>query len=82
MPAGNSSAGGTFMIPMKARYYQTGTTITPGDANGIVTFSLIYDWLICFGIYKWNYFNARWVNSGVFVYDNKSLFSLTIVDEL
>ncbi|MBC6555495.1 fimbrial protein [Citrobacter braakii] len=43
MPAGNSSAGGTFMIPMKARYYQTGTTITPGDANGIVTFSLIYD---------------------------------------
>lgn len=41
--AGNSYSGGTFLIPIKARYYQTGTLITPGDANGIVTFTLIYD---------------------------------------
>ena len=43
LSVGNSSSGGSFIIPMKARYYQTGATITPGDANGVVTFSLIYD---------------------------------------
>ncbi|HDT6566761.1 TPA: fimbrial protein [Enterobacter cloacae] len=41
--AGNSSSGGTFMIPMKARYYQTGSIITPGEANGIVTITLTYN---------------------------------------
>lgn len=37
----NSSTGGTYVIPMKARYIRTGN-ITPGTANGLVNFTMTY----------------------------------------
>ncbi len=37
-----STDNGTFRIPLTARYIQTATTITPGTANGIATFTLSY----------------------------------------
>lgn len=33
---------GLFPILLQARYYQSGSTITPGDANGAATFTLTY----------------------------------------
>lgn len=39
---GNASAGGGFTVPLKARYYQTGDRITTGTANGVLSFTMIY----------------------------------------
>lgn len=40
---GMSAGGGIFTVPLKARYYQTGDRITPGTANGVLTFTMLYD---------------------------------------
>lgn len=40
---GTSETTGSFDIPLKARYYQTGDQITAGTANGMATFTLKYD---------------------------------------
>jgi len=41
--AGSSPTGAsTLQIPFKARYYQTGATVTPGQADGIATFTIQY----------------------------------------
>ncbi|MGU3523525.1 fimbrial protein [Enterobacteriaceae bacterium C23F] len=47
MPLGSDVAvgtteGGNFSVPLKARYYQTGQTMTPGTANGVLSFTLTY----------------------------------------
>ncbi|AOJ84895.1 pilus assembly protein [Burkholderia savannae] len=42
LDAGSATAGTTLAIPMTARYYQTGSVITPGAANGIATFTISY----------------------------------------
>ncbi|HCT7898523.1 TPA: fimbrial protein [Enterobacter cloacae] len=39
---GTSNTGGSFSIPLKARYYQTGERITPGTANGVLSFTMTY----------------------------------------
>ncbi|HGW5507408.1 TPA: fimbrial protein [Citrobacter koseri] len=39
---GTSSSGGGFTVPLKARYYQTGDTITTGAANGVLSFTMTY----------------------------------------
>jgi type 1 fimbria pilin len=39
---GTSSTGGSFSVPLKARYYQTGDTITTGTANGVLSFTMTY----------------------------------------
>ncbi|HDT6566773.1 TPA: fimbrial protein [Enterobacter cloacae] len=39
---GTSNTGGGFSIPLKARYYQTGDRITPGTANGVLSFTMTY----------------------------------------
>lgn len=39
---GSSTAGGGFTVPLKARYYQTGERITPGTANGMLSFTMTY----------------------------------------
>lgn len=38
----NSSTGGSYAIPMKARYYQTGATVGPGTANTSMTLTMTY----------------------------------------
>lgn len=38
----NGATGGNYTIPMRARYRQTGDTITPGSANSAVTFTMSY----------------------------------------
>ncbi|WP_133646893.1 fimbrial protein [Paraburkholderia flava] len=38
----DSSKGGTYTIPLQAAYYQTATSVTPGAANAIVTFTMTY----------------------------------------
>ncbi|WP_236585370.1 fimbrial protein [Dyella sp. EPa41] len=38
----NASTGGSYTIPFKARYYQTGSMITPGAANTSMTFTMAY----------------------------------------
>jgi type 1 fimbria pilin len=41
--AGSSPSGpSTLQVPFTARYYQTGSTITPGEANGTATFTIQY----------------------------------------
>lgn len=40
---GTSSAGGSYNIPLKARYYQTENKLTGGYANGTATFTMTYD---------------------------------------
>lgn len=40
--AGTSASAGSYNIPLKARYYQTTSTITPGTANSSATFTLTY----------------------------------------
>ncbi|KVZ13954.1 fimbrial protein [Burkholderia ubonensis] len=40
--AGSATAGATLAIPMTARYYQTGSVVTPGAAHGIATFTISY----------------------------------------
>ncbi|MCA8157744.1 fimbrial protein [Burkholderia contaminans] len=37
-----SSSGGNFSIPMLAFYYQTGSVVTPGQANTFVVFTMTY----------------------------------------
>ena len=39
----NQGTGGSYRIPLNARYYQTGTSVGAGSANTSVTFSMIYD---------------------------------------
>jgi len=38
----NATMGGNFKIPLRARYRQTGNTVTPGSANSAVTFTMTY----------------------------------------
>lgn len=38
----NSTTGGSYTIPFKARYYQTGTAVTGGSANTSMTFTMQY----------------------------------------
>lgn len=38
----NAGTGGSYTIPLKARYYQTGTLVTPGHANTVMTFTMSY----------------------------------------
>jgi len=38
----NSATGGSFKIPLQARYRQTGDKVTPGSANAAVTFTMNY----------------------------------------
>lgn len=38
----NSTTGGNYTIPLKARYYQTGATVGPGTANTSMTFTMNY----------------------------------------
>lgn len=38
----NGATGGTYTIPLKAAYYQTATSVTPGTANAIMTFTMTY----------------------------------------
>lgn len=40
---GTALATGTYNIPLKARYYQTASTITSGTANASATFTLTYE---------------------------------------
>jgi type 1 fimbria pilin len=40
--AGTSASAGSYNIPLKARYYQTASTITAGVANSSATFTLTY----------------------------------------
>ena len=39
---GTAASEGTYSIPLQARYYQTGSDITPGVANASATFTLVY----------------------------------------
>ncbi len=39
----NKSAGGSYTIPLKARYYQTSAAIGPGSANSSLTFTMTYN---------------------------------------
>ncbi len=39
---GSADTAGTFSIPLQARYYQTGSDITPGTANATATFTITY----------------------------------------
>jgi major type 1 subunit fimbrin (pilin) len=38
----NAGTGGSYTIPMKARYYQTGTSVSGGAANSSMTFTMTY----------------------------------------
>lgn len=38
----NPSTGGNYTIPLKARYYQTATTVSPGSVNTEMTFTMTY----------------------------------------
>ncbi|RDK08675.1 type 1 fimbrial protein [Cupriavidus lacunae] len=40
--AGYNSSGGNFTIPLKARYYQTGSRVTGGTADSAMTFTMNY----------------------------------------
>ena len=42
LPVGSATKSSMFTIPMTARYYQTGSTVIPGEAKGIATFVLTY----------------------------------------
>ena len=39
----NASTGGTFKVPMKARYIQTASTVSGGTANSAVEFTMSYE---------------------------------------
>lgn len=41
--AGASTGAGTYNIDLGARYYQSGSTVTPGLANGTATFTVQYN---------------------------------------
>lgn len=38
----NAKTGGSYTIPLKASYYQTGTSVTTGTANAVITFTMAY----------------------------------------
>jgi len=38
----NTSTGGSYTIPLKAAYYQTAPSVTPGSANAVLTFTMTY----------------------------------------
>lgn len=38
----SSATGGSYTIPLRARYYQTGTAVGPGSANSVMTFTMTY----------------------------------------
>lgn len=38
----NAGTGGSYTIPMRARYYQTSATVSPGPANTSMTFTMTY----------------------------------------
>lgn len=38
----NAGTGGNFKIPLRARYRQTGSTVTPGSANTAIRFTIYY----------------------------------------
>ncbi|HEY1140107.1 MAG TPA: fimbrial protein [Lysobacter sp.] len=38
----NATTGGSFTIPLKARYYQTGPSVAPGKANTTMMFTMTY----------------------------------------
>jgi major type 1 subunit fimbrin (pilin) len=38
----NTVTGGSYTVPLLAAYYQTGTTVTPGTANAVMTFTMTY----------------------------------------
>lgn len=38
----NGSTGGNYTIPLRARYYQTGSKVTSGTANTLMTFTMVY----------------------------------------
>ncbi|RDK08755.1 type 1 fimbrial protein [Cupriavidus lacunae] len=38
----STGTGGSYAIPLKARYYQTGATVTAGTANSAMTFTMTY----------------------------------------
>lgn len=38
----NGTTGGMYTIPLKAAYYQTATSVTPGAANAVITFTMTY----------------------------------------
>ncbi|HEY0506072.1 MAG TPA: fimbrial protein [Lysobacter sp.] len=42
IPAYSPTTGGSYTIPLKARYYQTDPSVTPGLANTLMTFTLTY----------------------------------------
>jgi len=38
----SSATGGSYTIPLTARYYQTAASVTPGSANAVLTFTMTY----------------------------------------
>ncbi|QXH42962.1 fimbrial protein [Pseudomonas sessilinigenes] len=38
----NRATGGSYTIPLRAAYYQTGQRVTPGSANTVLTFTMNY----------------------------------------
>ncbi|SMF52978.1 major type 1 subunit fimbrin (pilin) [Pseudogulbenkiania subflava DSM 22618] len=38
----NGGTGGSYTIPFRARYYQTGTAVEPGKTNSVMTFTMTY----------------------------------------
>lgn len=38
----DGSTGGNYTIPLRARYYQTGSKVTSGTANTLMTFTMVY----------------------------------------
>lgn len=38
----NASTGGSYTIPLTARYYQTSAIVKPGSANAVLTFTMMY----------------------------------------
>jgi major type 1 subunit fimbrin (pilin) len=38
----NTATGGSYNIPLTAAYYQTASTVTPGSANAVLTFTMTY----------------------------------------
>uniref|UniRef100_UPI00163FAB96 fimbrial protein n=1 Tax=Burkholderia gladioli TaxID=28095 RepID=UPI00163FAB96 len=38
----SKSTGGSYTIPLTARYYQTAAQVTAGSANAVLTFTMTY----------------------------------------
>ncbi|BFO08947.1 hypothetical protein GGER_14570 [Serratia rubidaea] len=43
LPVANTVVSGPITIPLVARYYQTASAITAGQANGTATFTMTYN---------------------------------------